>query len=52
MCQRFFLHFSGDVHCIGGNHDLCGGHHEYIEGCSVHWRNIIIHGGCHDLCRF
>ena len=24
-------------------------YHEYIEGCSVHWRDIMIHvGGYHD----
>ena len=36
---------SGDVQYIGGNHDECGGYHEYIRGCSVHRRDIMIHVG-------
>ena len=34
---------SGDVQYIGseGYHNACGGYHEYIGGCSVHWRDIM-----------
>ena len=28
---------SGGVQYIRGYHDACGGYHEYIGGCSVHW---------------
>ena len=28
---------SGDVQYIEGYHDTCGGYHEYIRRCSVHW---------------
>ena len=33
----------------GGYHDACGGYHEYIEGCSVHW-GMRTSGGYHDAC--
>ena len=32
------VQYIGDVQYIGGHHDECGGYHEYIGGCSVHWR--------------
>ena len=28
-----------------GIHDACGGYHEYIEGCSAHQRDIMMHLG-------
>ena len=36
---------SRDVQYIRGYHDECGGYHEYIGGCSVHQRDIMIHVG-------
>ena len=42
----------GDVQYIGGYHDACGGYHEYIEGCSAHQRDIMMHLGeqcTHDI---
>ena len=28
-----------------------GGHHEYTEGCSVHWKDAMsTSGGHHDSC--
>ena len=35
----------GDVQYIGGYHDACGGYREYIEGCSAHQRDIMMHLG-------
>ena len=26
-------------------HDACGGYHEYIRGCSVHWGDIMSTSG-------
>ena len=32
-----------------GYHDACGGCHEYIEGCSVHWGDAMsTSGGYHE----
>ena len=40
---------SGDVQCIRGYHDTCGGYHEYIGGCSVHWGDTMsTSGGYHE----
>ena len=35
----------GDAQYTGGYHDACGGYHEYIEGCSAHPRDIMMHLG-------
>ena len=33
----------------GGYHDERGGYHEYIRGCSVHWRDTMsTSGGYHE----
>ena len=41
---------SGDVQYIGGIQYI-EGYHEYIEGCLVHWRDIMMHvGGYYDAC--
>ena len=38
----------GDVQYIGEYHDACGGYHEYIGGCSVHWGfQYKLKGFCH-----
>ena len=29
--------YIGVFSTLGGYHDACGGYHEYIRGCSVHW---------------
>ena len=29
----------------GENHNACGGYHEYIGGCSIHWMDTMIHVG-------
>ena len=42
-----------------GHHDACGGYHEYIGRCSVHWGVIMMHvwnimstlGGYHEYIR-
>ena len=36
---------SGHVQYIRGYHDACEGYHEYIEGCSAHQRDIMMHLG-------
>ena len=34
---------SGMFSTSGEYHDECGGYHEYIGGCSVHRRDIMMH---------
>ena len=36
---------SGSVQYIGGYHGACGGYHEYIRGCSVHWGDTMSTSG-------
>ena len=36
---------SRDVQYIGDTMSTSGGYHEYIGGCSVHWRDIMMHVG-------
>ena len=36
---------SGDVQYIGGYHAECEEYHEYIGGCSVHWRDTMSTSG-------
>ena len=40
------VQYIGGYHdACGGYHDACGGYHEYIEGCSAHQRDIMMHLG-------
>ena len=36
---------SGMFSTLGAYHDECGGYHEYIGGCSVHWRDTMSTSG-------
>ena len=36
-------YIGGMFSTLGGYHDACGGYHEYIEGCSAHQSDIMMH---------